>query len=172
MVIDVYGAVDRCTTPLVREGTYMTGLPSNVNDSEYNSESTSIPNHPTGITEMTYGLMCYAGTTLTSHFLTSDSSTSTLKWQQRLELAHAIRRDFQKRYLPFCDQSIPLHRYIYASAYTMTATAALRGVRPLLTHAAIDQPRVDTPFILQMAIDCLKGSESIDTIPEVHRWRW
>lgn len=150
----------------------MTGLPSNVNDSEFNSLSTSIPNHPKGITDMTYNIMVYSAITLTGRFLTADSSTSVLKWQQRLELASALKKNHEERYLQFCNQSKPLHRFIYASGCTMAATAALRGVRPLLAHADIDQPRVDTPFVLQMAVDCMKGTESVDTLPEIHPWRW
>jgi hypothetical protein len=172
--LDAYAAVDRGTEPLVRAGTYTTVAPSNTNDADFDESSESIPHRMAGITEMTYSLLINRATALTIHLLLPepDHLKHTETWQQRLEKAYELGRQIRGDYLKYCDLSVPFHRFLYHCGETMISSAAVRAIRPIQRHVSSTPPRVDSPFVLQMALNCLRGSENIDNLPEARAWRW
>ncbi|KAK0875813.1 hypothetical protein LTR87_010333 [Friedmanniomyces endolithicus] len=61
--LDVFTAMDRATESLIAHGSFDTPMPTNVNDSEFDEDSTVIPSHETGITDMGFALVAYEART-------------------------------------------------------------------------------------------------------------
>lgn len=170
--VDVFVAIDRATEVLIAFGTWTTQPPHNVNDSEYNEASTSIPDHDTGLTDMSFALLASEACNTTQRLNTPEANPSGDTWQLRLDIAHNFGKHVQDKYLQYCDPSVPFHRLLSAVGKSMSAGMILRAVRPMMRHVSSVPPRIDSPYVLQIAMDALLENESIYEDPEAERWRW
>ncbi|KAH9836442.1 Fungal specific transcription factor domain [Teratosphaeria destructans] len=159
--LDVFTAVDRGTEVLITPGSYTTPIPNNVNDCEFDESSAAVPNHETGLTDMSFGLLATEATAVTQHLSVTESSPTGETWQQRLELAEKFRKHVREKYSQYCDMSIPFHRLISAVGNSMGYSMILRAVRPIQRHVSSVPPRVDSPYVLKLATDSLRETERI-----------
>ena len=60
---------------------------------------------------------------------------------------------------------------LHASGKTMIAGMLLRAVRPVQQHQQ-SPPRVDNPYVLQIAVDCLRLNENFRKDADTEKWRW
>lgn len=172
-VLDAFSAVDRGTELLVQVSSSDTPLPSNVNDSEFDEATTSITNREEGLSDMTFNLMAHSATTLTMKLLTpEESGAKGQTWQQRLDSSLNLGKQLREKYLQHCDLSLPFHRFLYTVGNSMAASSVLRAVRPMQKHVSSVPPRVDSPFVLQLAVNSLRESEATHQDPETEGWRW
>lgn len=172
-VLDAFSAVDRGTELLIQLSSFDTPLPSNVNDSEFDESTTSITNREDGLSDMTFNLMAHSATTLTMRLLTPEESGKKGEtWQQRLDSALNLGKELREKYLQHCDLSLPFHRFLYTVGNSMAASSVLRAVRPMQKHVSSVPPRVDSPFVLQLAVNSLRESEATHQDPECEGWRW
>lgn len=170
--LDVFTALDRGTVVMIQTQCFDTLLPQNVNDSEFDEFSTSIPCHASGVTDMSFPLLAYEATSITQRLNTPESSPNGDTWQMRLDIAHAFGKRVQDKFLQYCDTSIPFHRLIFSVGKSMSASMILRAVRPMQRHVSSVPPRIDSPYVLQIAVDALRGNETIYEDPDAERWRW
>lgn len=170
--LDVFTALDRGTEPMITVGSYDTPFPCNVNDSDYDEASTTITPREGEITDMSFSLMAYEATDITQRMNMPDLSPKGDTWQQRLALAEDFIRRTRENYFRYCDRSIPFHRLLLALGASMGSGQVLRAVRPLQRHLSSVPPRVDSPYVLQKATDCLAASEKLHDDPEVAKWMW
>ena len=170
--LDVFTALDRASESLISAGSFDTPRPNNVNDSEFDESSTSITSHETGLTDMAFALLALEATGMTQRLNTPEVNPSGDVWQQRLEVAHGFGKMIQERYLQYCDMSVPFHRLVSCIAKSMSAGMILRAVRPIQPHVSSVPPRIDSPYVLQIAVDALAENEKIYEDPEAERWRW
>ncbi len=157
---------------MISTGSVDTPLPCNVNDSEFDELSSVIKSHETSLTEMSFALLTYEATSYIQRFHTPENSSKGDTWQQRLDLAQTFGRHVQDRYLQYCDMSIAFHRLISAVGRSMSASMILRAIRPMQRHISSVPPRVDTPYVLQIAVDSLRETDNMHEILEVERWRF
>lgn len=170
--LDVYTATDRAAEPLITRDSFTTPRPSNANDSEFDESSTTIPNHESVLTDMAFALLSSEGVTVIQRLNTAEVQPSGETWQLRLEIAQALGKTLQEHYIQYCDMTIPFHRLVYAIGRSMTAGMILRAVRPMQRHVSSVPPRIDSPYVLQIAVDALRENERIYEDPEAERWRW
>ncbi|KAF2765914.1 hypothetical protein EJ03DRAFT_318599 [Teratosphaeria nubilosa] len=170
--LDVFTAVDRGTEVLITPGSYTTPLPNNVNDCEFDESSAAVPNHETGLTDTSFGLLATEATAVTQHLSVAESSPTGETWQQRLELAEKFKKHVREKYIQYCDMSIPLHRLISAVGNSMGYSMILRAVRPIQRHVSSVPPRVDSPYVLKLATDSLRENERIYQDPAGEGFRW
>ncbi|KAK4549322.1 hypothetical protein LTR36_006319 [Oleoguttula mirabilis] len=170
--LDVFVAIDRATEVLISVGSWSTRRPKNVDDLEYDESSASIPSHDGGLTDMSFALLASEACDTTLRLNNPEASSSGDPWQQRLDIAHTFGKHVQNKYIQYCDRSIPFHRLISAIGKSMSASMILRAVRPMMGHVSSVPPRVDSPYVLQIAMDALREHESIFEDPEAERWRW
>lgn len=170
--LDVYAALDRGTEVLIQPGSYNVPLPNNVNDSEFDESSTFIPNHENGLTDMAFPLLAFGAADMTQRLNTAESVPQGDTWQHRLELAEDFGKKAHDRFARYCDMSIPFHRLIAGVCKSMSASMVLRAVRPIQRHVSSVPPRVDSPYVLQMACDTLSANDNMYQDPEGERWRW
>jgi len=170
--LDVYAALDRGTEVLIQPGSYNVPLPNNVNDAEFDESSTSIPNHENGLTDMAFSLLAFGAADMTQRLNTAEIVPQGDTWQHRLELAEDFGKKAHQRFARYCDMSIPFHRLIAGVCKSMSASMVLRAVRPIQKHVSSVPPRVDSPYVLQMACDTLSANDKMYQDSEGERWRW
>ena len=170
--LDIFTALDRATEPLITADSYTTPRPHNVNDVEFDESSTSIPNHDRGLTDMAFPLLASEATTFSQRLSMPELSPSGDTWQLRLEIAQQFQKHVQEKYVQHCDMSIPFHRLLSAVSKSMAAGLILRAVRPMQRHVSSVPPRIDSPYVLQIAINVLEENEKAYQDPEAERWRW
>lgn len=170
--LDVFSGLDRGTELLVGINSYDTPRPRNTNDSEFDESSTSIPDYETGLTDMSFARLAYDATHHTHRLTIPESKPNGDTWRQRLEFAQGFEEMVKEKYLKYCDTSDPYQRLLSTISKSMTASMKLRAVRPLHKHISSVPPRVDDPFVLQLARDSLKSGEEVYTDPETEKYRW
>ena len=170
--LDLYAALDRGSELLIAFGSYDTPLPKNTNDSEFDESSTTIQDHETGLTDMSYARLAYDATYHTHRLTIPETKATGETWQQRLELAEKFRDQVQERYLQYCSDEVPFQRMMKRVAGAMTASMMVRAIRPMQKHLSSVPPRVDSPYVLQIALNSLRVSEDIQKDPETTQWRW
>ncbi|EMC99730.1 hypothetical protein BAUCODRAFT_119315 [Baudoinia panamericana UAMH 10762] len=170
--VDAFAALDRATEVIVDAKSFDTPFPNNVNDTEFDENSPSIPNHEGCITDMGFGLLVYTAVKATLRMTVPEYNATGDTWQRRLDDAREWGRDVHERYLQHCDMSKPFQRLIYYIGKSMSASMVLRAVRPVQRHMSSVPPRIDDPYVLRIAVDCLAANERIYTDREFDRWRW
>ncbi|KXT14713.1 hypothetical protein AC579_6388 [Pseudocercospora musae] len=171
-VLDAFAASDRGTEVLIPLASFTTALPNNVDDDDFDENSPYIPNREKGMSDMTFNLMAHLATRVTMQLLAPEHTPDGKTWQQRLELARDLGNELREKYLQFCDLSKPFHRFIHAVGASMAASSMLRAVRPLQKHVSSIPPRVDSPLVLELAVESLRASEATHDDPEAGKWRW
>lgn len=170
--LDVFAAMDRATETLIGPDSFDTPMPSNVNDSEFDEHSTSIPNRETGVTDMGFALVAYHAVRATQRLSIPESSPTGDTWQQRLDFAEGFNKHITELYLSHCDLTQPFQRLIYTVGTSMKKSMLLRAVRPILRHVSSVPPRIDSPYVLQLAFEALSENEKIFADPDFAQWRW
>ncbi|KAK1056851.1 hypothetical protein LTR74_014595 [Friedmanniomyces endolithicus] len=170
--LDVFTAMDRATESLIAHGSFDTPMPTNVNDSEFDEDSTVIPSHETGITDMGFALVAYEAVRATQRLTTPESGPTGETWQQRLDYAHTFNKHLHDKYLQYCDTSQPFQRLILLIGKSMSGGMIIRAVRPIHRHVSSIPPRIDSPYVLQLATEALTENEKIYSDPDLGRWRW
>ncbi|KAM3415580.1 hypothetical protein BST61_g9101 [Cercospora zeina] len=167
-VLDAFSSIDRGTEILLPLSSFSTPPPTNVNDDDFSESTSSMTNREDGIGDMTFTMMCNKATTLNMALLSPGQDT----WQRRLESTQTFSKDITERYLRFCDRSRPYDRFLLAVGHSMIASSILRAVRPMQKLTGSVPPRVDSPFVLQLAVNTLTAGEMIYQDPEAEGWRW
>ena len=171
--LDTFYALDRGEELLVKEASSDTPLPSNCNDSEFGEFSAVVPKHKIGqVTDLSFSLMAYEAIEYIRRFSILGTDRNGTTWQQRLMLAERFRESMESQYLRHCDLSDPFQRMLHTICKSLIAVVNLRAVRPMQSHCLGTSPRVDDPYVLELALNSLKASESVCTDPETRRWHW
>lgn len=170
--LDVFAGIDRGTELLVGLNTWDTPRPRNTNDADFDEFSTKIPEYESGLTDMSFARLAYDATHLTHQLTIPESKPNGDTWKQRLEFAQKFEEMVKERYLKYCNASDPFQRLILMISQSMCASMKLRAVRPLQRHISSVPPRVDNPYVLQLARDSLKAGEQVYTDPETEKYRW
>ncbi|KAK0247275.1 hypothetical protein LTS09_017581 [Friedmanniomyces endolithicus] len=170
--LDVFTAMDRATESLIAHGSFDTPMPTNVNDSEFDEDSAVIPSHETGITDMGFALVAYEAVRATQRLTTPESGPTGETWQQRLDYAHTFNKHLHDKYLQYCDTSQPFQRLILLIGKSMSGGMIICAVRPIHRHVSSVPPRIDSPYVLQLATEALTENERIYSDPDLDRWRW
>ena len=170
--LDAFSGLDRGSELLINNESFDTPLPANTNDDEFDETSTNIPDHKTGLTDMSFARMAYDATWHTHRLTIPESKPNGDTWQQRLEIAQQFQQTLQDSYARYCDKSDPFQRFISQVSDTMTRSMLLRAVRPMQKHVSSVPPRVDSPYVLDLAFKSLQASEAIQCDPDTKQWRW
>ncbi|KAK4579941.1 hypothetical protein LTR86_000142 [Recurvomyces mirabilis] len=170
--LDVFAALDRATEPLILEDTFDTPLPNNVDDFEFDEHSTSIPNHTDRFTDMCFSLLAYDAVRGTCRLSTPEYRPTGDTWQQRLDFANAFSAEVQEKYISKCDVSIPFQRLVHTIGTSMSKGMLLRAIRPIQRHVSSIPPRIDSPYVLEVATEALWENGKIYIDPGFARWRW
>ncbi|EME46905.1 C6 transcription factor-like protein [Dothistroma septosporum NZE10] len=156
--LDCYASVDRGSEPAIHPETFSRLLPLNVNDVDFDESSTSIASRE-GITDTSISLIAMEGSVLALKFSLPEDSTAgaAQSWQTRLELAYEYQRSVNDKFLRHCDPTNMKHHMMIIGTGTAAANAMiLRAVRPIHIHPNSVPPRVDSPWVMELALNILR----------------
>jgi len=169
--LDMYAALDRGTEQIIDSNTFDTPRAKNTNDADFDENSTSIPEHE-GLTDMSYAQLIYDALDHSMALTIPDHKTIGETWQQRMAFAETFESKMREKYWKYCDQSNPLQRLLLQVSRSMSASMKLRAIRPLHSHISSGTPRVDSPYVLRIAVDSVRFSEAISADSETAQYRW
>lgn len=170
-LVDIFQCGDRGTATLINEDSWKTLYPNNVDDSDFDEDSTIIPEQETGLTDMAYAMLVFDATRTTQRLNFPSPGRNTDTWPQRVQVAEDFKTRIEEKVLQYCDPSIPFNRFLLAAGKALISGMLLRAVRPIKQHLS-SAPRVDNPYVLSIAIDNLRAEEKYRDDAETERWRF
>jgi hypothetical protein len=108
---------------------------------------------------MTAARVAQEGSKLLLRLALPEDAMNSETWQKRLESAYNFQRGIQTQYLQFCDPNSPRDLVILGIGYASSHSIILRAVRPIHCNPASVPPRIDSPWILQLAVNILRHSD-------------
>ncbi|KAK5166946.1 uncharacterized protein LTR77_007675 [Saxophila tyrrhenica] len=168
--LDIYAALDRGTEPLIAGSSVPKA--KNTNDADFDENSTSIPEYE-AITDMSYAQLIYDALESTVRLTIPTDKVADETWQKRMEVAEKFEATVRDKYWGYVDEKDPVQRLLLQVSRSMASSMKLRAVRPLNNNnVSSGTPRIDSPYVLQIAVDCLRNSEIIQSDPETTQYRW
>lgn len=157
--LDCYASIDRGSEPAIHPDTYTRLLPSHVNDIDFDQNTTTLTPRQGEITDMSLAVIATEASAMTISMGVSEESPYGKTWQTRLEEAYAFQKKVHENYIRYCDSSIPNHRLLSGAATAACHSMILRAVRPMQHHSVNAPPRVDSPWVMQLALNILRHSD-------------
>ncbi|KAK4628207.1 C6 finger domain transcription factor adaR [Fulvia fulva] len=160
--LDCYASVDRGSEPAIHPETFSRLLPMNVNDADFGEYSLSV-NNTAGRHHRHLPL---------KFSLPEDSTAGPAQsWQTRLELAYEYQRSVNDKFIRHCDPTnMKHHMMIIGTGTAATNAMILRAVRPIQIHPNSVPPRVDSPWVMELALNILRHANA-SWEQTVGRWR-
>ncbi|KAF2718020.1 hypothetical protein K431DRAFT_288068 [Polychaeton citri CBS 116435] len=172
-VFDAYCAIDRGSEPLVTLSSHSRSAPCNVNDSDFDeSTTTPLTDRSNQLTDMTFARLIQDAAIIVQRFNTNEDKPTSDTWQHRQDIASQFARDIQEKHLQYCDPDIPLQRFILVAGKSIMASMMLRAIRPMQKHVSSVPPPVNSPYVLELAVNNLRCSENLYTLQGAKRWQW
>lgn len=159
--IDSYASIDRGSGSAIHPDTFTRILPSDVNDVDFGPDSASLTPRQNQITDMSLALVVMEASSVTLQISAIEESGSGQGWQQRLEIAYAYQKKVAQHYLRHCNLAIPAHRMIADIGAASCHALILRAVRPMQHHPSSVPPRVDSPWVMNLALNILRHSDQL-----------
>ncbi|KAK4504287.1 hypothetical protein PRZ48_005203 [Zasmidium cellare] len=169
--LDCFASVDRGTEAAIHAETFNRQLPHNVNDADFNEDTPVITSREGEVTECTMALVAQEGSITALHLALAEESPGGISWQKRLEMAYAYQRTVNEKYLKYCDPLNPLHQPIIGTGVAAINSMLLRAVRPVQHSPASPPPRVDSPWVMQLALNILRHQQELWEYIIQSRWR-
>ncbi|EME83099.1 uncharacterized protein MYCFIDRAFT_80656 [Pseudocercospora fijiensis CIRAD86] len=168
--LDSYSSIDRGSEPAIHPDTYNRRLPTNVNDQDFGEDSTTITPRLNEVADMTLSLISMEASDLTLRLAIPEDMPSGQPWQKRLEIAYAFQKKINEQYLRHCNMEIYLHRIAAGTGAAACHSLILRAVRPMQLSPNHSAPRVDSPWVIELALNILRHCYSLQ-VDISGRWR-
>ncbi|KAF7188035.1 C6 finger domain transcription factor adaR [Pseudocercospora fuligena] len=161
--LDSYASIDRGSEPAIHPDTYNRRLPTNCNDEDFGESSTTITPRPNEIADMTVSLIAMEASDLTLRLAIPEDMPSGQPWQKRLEIAYAFQKKINEQYFQHCNIDIHLHRIAAGIGAAACHSLILRAVRPMQLSPNHSAPRVDSPWVMELALNILRHCHDLHT---------
>lgn len=170
--IDIFCAVDRGSEFLIKSSSKHVPFPTLCNDEDFNEHSTYVPARTDRATDLSFACMTFEACDTTEALMSPDTKPGSETWDKRHHLALDFGQRVRKRYLRHWSTGDVYGRFCLAVAQSMMSSMILRAVRPIGKVGPSTPPRVDSPYILEIATENLRASEMVYEDPEGERLRW
>lgn len=170
--LDVFSSIDRGSELLISAESYSVELPTFTNDDTFDENSTEIPELENCETDMSFVNVCFDACVVIESLLKPEVQPSGETWEKRHQLALDFSKRVDEKYLQYYNKGTPFHGFCIAVCESMKASMVLRAVRPMQRHVSSTPPRVDSPYVLRIAMDNLRASERIYATKAADRWKW
>lgn len=166
ILLDFYASFDRGSERAIHPATFTRRLPSHVNDADFGPDTTELVPREGELTDMSLALMAQDGAEVGQRVSMPEEegeggAGAGQSWQTRLEYAYAFQRDIQHKYLRHCDPTVPMQALQLGIGYAASHSMILRAIRPMQYQLASVPPRVDSPWVLQLAVNILRHCEAM-----------
>ncbi|KAM0723497.1 hypothetical protein Q7P37_000484 [Cladosporium fusiforme] len=170
--LDVFSSIDRGSELLINAESYSVPLPTLTNDELFDESSQTIPVLEGCDTDTSFVNMCFDACEVIDSLLKPEVHPSGDTWEKRHKLALEFSSRVDERYMQYFNAGTPFDGFRRAVGESMKASMILRAVRPMQRYVSSTPPRVDSPYVLRMAKENLRGSEEIYKLEGAERWRW
>lgn len=170
--LDVFSSIDRGSELLINSESYSVKLPTLTNDDLFDENSTVIPVLEGQDTDLSFTNICFDACIVIESLLKAEVRPSGETWEKRHQLALDFATRVDDRYMQYFNKGTPFDGFRLAVCESMKASMILRAVRPMQQYVSSTPPRVDSPYVLRMAMENLRGSDRIYKTEEAGRWRW
>jgi len=169
--LDVFSSIDRGSELLIAAESYSVSFPRLTNDDTFNEFSTSIPTLEGCDTDMSFVNACHEACLVIEALFKPEVRPSGETWEKRHQLALDFNKRMDEKYTQYFCNGTPFDEFRIAVCNSMKAAMILRAVRPIQQYVSSTPPRVDSPYVLRIAMECLRSSENLkNKAPD--RWRW
>jgi hypothetical protein len=138
----------------------------------FDENSTSIPALEGRIADLSFVNLCFEACLTIETLLKSEARPSGETWEKRHQIALEFSARVDERYMQYFNKGTAFHNFCHAVCESMKASMILRAVRPMQRYVSSAPPRVDSPYVLRMAMENLRGSDRIYNTESAGRWRW
>jgi hypothetical protein len=159
--LDCYSSLDRGSEVAIHPDTFSRRLPTHANDEDFDEATTILNPRENQVTDMSMALIAMEGSSLTIKMSTSEWSPTGMSWQKRLEAAYAYQKRVNEKYMRHLDPQIPQHRIILGSGAAASHSMILRSVRPMQHLPQDPPPRVDSPWVIHLALNILRHADTL-----------
>jgi hypothetical protein len=170
--LDVFSSIDRGSELLISSESYSVQIPTLTNDDMFDENSTSIPALEGRITDLSFVNLCFEACLTIETLLKSEARPSGETWEKRHQIALEFSARVDERYMQYFNKGTAFDNFCHAVCESMKASMILRAVRPMQRYVSSAPPRVDSPYVLRMAMENLRGSDRIYNTESAGRWRW
>lgn len=170
--LDVFSSIDRGSELLIGADSHSVPLPTLTNDDLWDENSTTIPELEGCDTDLSFTNMCFDACEVIETLLKPEIQPSGETWEKRHQLALEFCSRVDERYTHYFSKGTPFDGFRRAVGESMKASMVLRAVRPMQRHVSSTPPRVDSPYVLRMAMENLRSSEMIYNTKAADRWKW
>ncbi|KAI1079858.1 hypothetical protein F5B20DRAFT_542680 [Whalleya microplaca] len=172
-VLDLQASFEQGSEPLIELDPKSSALPKNINDSEFDVDSTDEVQDRDGLTDMTFALVTYSAQ-LSGRLLNFyGKEADTLDWEDREKHVSRFEQN-ALNLLKFCDpESSPYAWFAFHGTQSLVATMRLSALRPLHRVGGRPTPRNHLPAdLLDVALKVLDKVHLIRTDPRGEGFRW
>ncbi|KAI9844358.1 MAG: hypothetical protein M1837_005662 [Sclerophora amabilis] len=179
-VLDIQCCEDRGSDPIIVESSFNTRLPLNIDDEDLSFDSTCDPQEREAFTQMTFCQVCHevSNTVRSLNYVPPGESQpsdigSDETWKKRQGLVTSCQEHLERKYLRYCNTSIPFHWATRTVADTIIASLWLNTYRPLQSHgSSATSLRIADTSILHLSVEVLDKTHQLETEPSVKSFRW
>lgn len=169
--LDVFSSIDRGSELLIAADSYSVPYPTLTNDDNFDEYSTTIPALEGCDTDMSFVNACHEACPVIEALFKPEAKPSGETWEKRHQIALDFGKHMDEKYTQYFSGGSAFDEFRVAVCNSMKASMILRAVRPLQQHVSSTPPRVDSPYVLQIAMECLRSAQNIkNKAPD--RWRW
>lgn len=159
--LDCFASMDRGTDPTIMHNSYNRPPPSNVNDDDFDEYSSTLVCRSGEITDMSLAMMAHDGCIIPFRTSAAPASSRSQPWQVALQKAYELQTLFQEKYFRHCNPENTFHQTIRYTGIAIYHSIFLRAVRPLQYDSSTPPPRVDSPWVMNLALNILRHSEQM-----------
>ena len=178
-IVDFRAALDRGMEPIIRQDTYDTPLPSDLNDGDLTEATIALPLPHKSLTDMSFSIVVFEGMSMMSklyHLQPYDATTdaSCDIWTHRLGLVKEYENSMNSRFAQHCDDQIPYQWQIIYVINVISEYCRLLAVRPMsrFSEQSIPRPVESSRQVLERAIRSLQAEELFFCAEPAKRFRW
>lgn len=175
-ILDIRTAEDNDMDPFICEHVFDTKLPANVNDADLDVNMLEPPPAAQQRTEMLFTLIRFEGSyaarkLVFSPKFTSENGYPNLSSQEKNEFVDSRLKDFEEKYLRYCDSKIPIC-FLTVTSIRMV----LAKVKLTINHPARNgsESLSDTCLneLVQSSIEIIEYANTLRTSDKYCRWVW
>ncbi|KAI1387312.1 uncharacterized protein F4822DRAFT_406119 [Hypoxylon trugodes] len=171
-VLDLQSSFEQASEPLIGPNAISSILPLNINDSEFDVDTSEELQNRAGLTDMTYALVTYYAQRSGRLLNFYDREGKGFNWAEREDQVYRFEQSVLNL-LKFCDPETSDYAWFaFHGAQSRVASMRLSALRPLRRVGSKPTRRAQLTNLLNVALEVLEKVNLIRTDPRGEGFRW
>lgn len=172
--IDLKVSEDQGTDLAIKNGTFDTKFPLNINDADIDVDTKEMPPEREGVTDMTFAYISAGLCDVTKQLLASTVSTDAAGLEEQNHLVNGIYRTYEENYLRHTDGSGDITYWVSVTiARLVMAKLRLMVFLPVLfsdqSETFSDELRTN---LMVSALEIIEYNHALNAEERCRKWRW